>query len=300
MNIILYSTKPCAVKIEQTTFNLCPLNPVLITEPTPNCILEFFPPAPFCGAVCCISQPFLNKNVQIIDLYGDIIIIPTFVLSRNLPFEKHRQSTHNFFGVQTTFSLVTDGVAKLIIATPYQSEQIDLPFIATDFTIYPCNEKPLFVIEIFARKKVVIVFDLQNFCTLFKGVCDSFELDKNLSLTTSYCDICKHTVTNVWEITDSVKLLCKKVTAKQKQFLPEVLPFAFLEEVRVGGDYSQFLSNALKPNANLCPQFLGEFKHVLPPILPLQNDKLILTYQKTAKFFSCTISHGKIADFNVT
>ena len=54
----------------------------------------------------------------------------------------------------------------------------------------------------------------------------------------------------------------------------KILPYAFLEEYLVGGNYTQFLSDTMLQNANKLSYYLGDFVGVMPPPIFRNYDEI--------------------------
>jgi hypothetical protein len=106
-------------------------------------------------------------------------------------------------------------------------------------------------------------------CVFTRKVC-SFSTDGAFCTTESYLDIAKHQVTSYWTF-DGINLKEKdrKVTSQKpidpKKLPQSILPYAFLEELLVGGDVLPFVCGTVKENAQKLKEFLGEFIGVFPP-----------------------------------
>lgn len=79
---------------------------------------------------------------------------------------------------------------------------------------------------------------------------------------------------------------------------PELLPYAFLDELHVGGSYSDYLSNKLKENASLIPDFFGRFLFYVPYF---QNEKPYAALVRETAVDTVSFSllpDGTICDFS--
>ena len=94
-----------------------------------------------------------------------------------------------------------------------------------------------------------------------------------------------------------------KFSLKQKEsptqdVRAELLPYAFLESVLIGADFTSFLSEELLPKANTLKEFLGDFISV---VLTNSPNVCALVYPKgerifALRYFTIAIENGKITD----
>jgi len=77
----------------------------------------------------------------------------------------------------------------------------------------------------------------------------------------------------------------------------ELLPCAFLDELKADGDYADFLSASLKNSKELIPEFFGDFLFYIP-FFTNGNLRVALVYDTEVKQISFTLdAGGAISDF---
>ena len=133
------------------------------------------------------------------------------------------------------------------------------------------NGEQLLFIILQGQKPVATCFRLgEKIEQLFFRQVQSAEFNDKLLTTEQIFDMAKHTVKCVWEYKDgNISLAEKSVQSSpnfcKEQLNPKLIPYAFLEELSVGGNYAEYLGGTVKENANRLSEFLGEFIGVFPP-----------------------------------
>lgn len=120
--------------------------------------------------------------------------------------------------------------------------------------------------------------------------CSGFSFDNQITLYTEHLDIAKHKVTRSFKVQNNeVKLIDKKIVHSQNFSvgnLPlKVIPYAFLEELLVGGDVDCYLASNIKPNADKLRGFFGNFIGVMPPPFFLSPEQVGIIYKKSTNTF---------------
>lgn len=126
-------------------------------------------------------------------------------------------------------------------------------------------------------------------------------MENELHATLPLSDCLGRTVDCVWELTETG---CerKRITIRQAAAEPtaaqSLLPYVFLESVRIGADYAQFLSEELQPDAEKLRAFLGEFESVIltrdPSVYGLIRQKKPRLYETV--YYTVETVDGKITD----
>lgn len=92
----------------------------------------------------------------------------------------------------------------------------------------------------------------------------------------------------------------KQAQGQSDNIRDELLPYAFLESVLIGADYTPFLSEELQQKADALKQFLGNFTNV---VLTQNPNVCALVYPKgerlfVLRYFTVSVQNGKI--INIT
>jgi hypothetical protein len=300
MNVYLYSPIDIIVKCEDLIFPLEKFNPQILTGATENTFVEFCPSGNF---LPCFAFPFrrhLSQNVRIIDLYEGILLIPKLLQARNLPHKKLFASSVNYFSNGINFSVLVDGAPKLVADGAFCHEEIELPFVPKEWKLAPHSELPLVVVTLKDKKTAVIVLTLPELKPIFQTISDEVEIGEQIVTTTFHKDIAKHQVTDIWNVGEKVTHSGHKVRREKNTFHSDAIPYVFLEEVALGGDYQAFLSGELAVNSSLIPDFLGEFDYAIAPLLSSKPNSIILVCGENARFVKFSVECGKIVDIDIS
>ena len=115
------------------------------------------------------------------------------------------------------------------------------------------------------------------------------------------CDSKNRRARCVWKITDGECFQTEFTITEQGQgnaATDGLIAYAFFESVLIGADYTPFLSESLRKDAEKIPAFLGNFLSVLPRD---DENSCGLVYRKAErlfemKIFRVSVSDGKITD----
>ena len=132
----------------------------------------------------------------------------------------------------------------------------------------------------------------------------SYELvGETLKATLPLSDRLRRTAECEWELTgDEIRQirfsLRQEGEREQASLRDELIPYAFLESVLIGADFSEFLSDELQEKSSFLREFLGEFLNV---ILTADPNELGLIRKKSERLFEvcyvkCKVENGKITD----
>ena len=134
----------------------------------------------------------------------------------------------------------------------------------------------------------------------------SFTTDSAFTTTEKFCDIANHTVTSTWSFNNnffnSTEISCKNgVDFHIENLTEQTLPFAFFEEVLVGGNYEDFLCEDMRANAHKLKGYLGNFIGVIPPPKFRELNEVGLIYKKSdnkyfAEYFVTELQNRKVTN----
>lgn len=278
--------KPC--KLDAGTYiEICPTT---LTQPSVNFILD---------------ENFLScppKSVSVTDLKGGYLI-KALKTKSNAPFgvigqEKTESATATIYG--------DDGI-KISIDTGLDFFIDEFPYDVTDFKAenFTLSGKKLLSVMLYGEKNVLLVYLLEDKITkIFESEVYSYDLSLGFTTTERIKDILKHTITTTWGLTDNKLIVIKKDVATKEDFSQnnlseKIIPYAFLEEFLVGGDFSEYLSKSVNENADKLTDYLGAFIGVFPPPPFRDSNEIGLIYKLkdnlfTAEYFSFTLCDKKI------
>ena len=304
MNYYLLSSKNCAVKLNGEYKGIANGNLSFLTKKTDEFLLQLFPNSPFKSICARIKNgKCLCKNVKIIDLYGDFLILPNFEKQQNFKF-KILFDKQFFDGNLRVFTLL-DKSAKLIIENQFgvTFETIDLTSENASVTANPHNtflavtvkEENFFYFYIFdvSEKPLLIYHEKPNFVS----VTGENYLLKNASYLLNVAEIETNISLNPFK--KSVKSIYK---AKPFKLNKNLLPYAFLQEFQYGLTVRDYLSNDLIESEKYLKEFFGDFFAFAPISQNNENDFLntkVILIGKTAKILTISSQNEKICDLNL-
>ncbi|MBE7061412.1 MAG: hypothetical protein E7382_02610 [Clostridiales bacterium] len=176
-------------------------------------------------------------------------------------------------------------------ATMSRFELFNECFLAIEF----CGKEPWLVLYKVSGKIEKV---LMRSCKLI--------LESNVLKTQEdFIDMAKHTVISEWEYKNgelyekSRQISAKKLLDPDKIPL-KLVPYAFLEELSVGGCIESFLCENVKKNADKLKAYLGEFIGVIPPPIFRRPDEvgvvLIDGNGYKVDYFTFDFERGKICN----
>ncbi len=255
-----------------------------------------------------IDQDFLSSPpncVSVTDLKGSYLI-KAHRIPCNLPFKLISQSKEN----NALVTLFTENTFKISIETGdnFFADSFDFSVENAKVEFVNAYNQPLVAITLFLDLPLLVVYSLQpNIQKVFSREISSVCFENGIKTTHEFLDMAKHTLTIEWDLIDGAfKEKSRLVTAKKNIKLSELpldlLPFAFLEELLVGGDYKKFLCDNALENADKLPTFLGNFIGVFPPPEFRKENEVGLVYScekntYTTEYFSFEMKDDLI--FNV-
>lgn len=254
-----------------------------------------------------LTQEFLSlptHNASVTDLKGGYLIKfnPTY---KTNGFSVIAQEKFN----DAIVTVFTENGYNLSIETKTDFYTENLPFEINSASVerVAFQGANILAITLLGIDKTLAVFSLDNKITkLYCDNVESYSFDSCFNTTVKYKDIAKHQITCRWNLTNDKLILTEQSATFSQDFsvdnLPEqVLPFAFLEDLLVGGDFYQYLSDSLKANADKLKGFFGEFIGVIPPPEFHAQDRVGLVYKQCqnkyfVEYFTFKIQDRKIAN----
>ncbi len=218
-----------------------------------------------------LDDNFLNSppdGIIITDLKG-AFVINVVNLASFAPFSIIAQQKYPF-AVVTVFR---ENGLKLSIETPtdFYAERLfiaDCDAVITPFTL---GAKQFVAVRFLGEKSLLFCFLLEDkiIKVFSQSVCDVC-FENGLKTTHKFLDIAKHTLITEWDYSGD-KLISKNAILRRDEnysvdaLCTNLLPYAFLEELLVGGPVQDFLNEELKNNASYLKGFFGDYIGVFPP-----------------------------------
>ena len=206
-------------------------------------------------------------GIIITDLKGAFVI--NFMhLSTFAPFSIITQQKLPY-AVVTVFK---ENGLKLSIETPHDFYAQTFYMPDSDVVISPfsLSGKQFIAVHFLGKNNLLVCFLLENkIIKVFSKTTDEVCFENGLKTTHKFMDIAKHKITTEWEFDTSLKpkntVIERDENYKIEKLERHVIPFAFLEELMLGTNVDEFLSDELKQNASHLKGFFGEFIGVFPP-----------------------------------
>lgn len=254
---------------------------------------------PLCGEsenfAFYLTDEFLNSpppNASVTDLKGGYFL-RFFKSEKNGEFriisqEKFRDATATAFydnGYKISLDTRTGFYAETLSFSPLSAafscgENVNSNLI---FACFNCG-----------NRKILNVYGIKESALLFSKEIAEWEISATGFTTTEKIkDVAKHVIicNHAYNASDgTVKETSRKVTANEK-FNPEnlpvfLLPYAFCEEFLCGGDFTRYLSDGIKENADKLKGYLGEFIGVTTPPLFRDYKEIGLIRKTTERKYS--------------
>ena len=245
------------------------------------------------------NKPIPSNTVRIIDLYGGLLIIPTFLRK---PFGEFKMIGRKSFSFSNgvTATCYNQGGVKLCITSGNDVFIESLPFTPEDVRFESCayHGKEYMLVICVGSKALLLAYEVSSGVKpALKSLCDGYGFDKNSLFTLeNKNDVLKHSVSTTWDFKEEVKLKKYSVSCKREVYsLPQkLIPYAFFEEVLLNGEIANFLTPRLKPRASELKEFLGDFEQVLPPPHFKNDDLVTLLYKDKVEYAKVTLQNGLI------
>lgn len=275
------AAKPVRIDSNETFVEFCPLNGA--------------PPSGF-----ILDLPFFSKPpsfISVADLKGGYMVRATKTIKTSDFYVLSQEK--NSDAVITVFC---EGSLKISIETSGGFFGDELPFFTETVNI---TRGGSLAAVFFPEVSALYLFDLSGAPKKVGSiVCSSYSMQNGLSTTLIKKDIAKHKIISLWETKDGNLFESSRQIEYASDFsrenLPEaVIPYAFAEEICVGGDYSGYLSVDLAERKKEIKEYLGNFIAVMPPP-PFREEKEVgLIYKRDKNVYSVDymtveLKYGKI------
>ena len=262
------SSTPSALKINGIYLGVIENTVKHINIECENPFIEVLPLSSECVPTSFIlTNEFLScppKNVSVTDMKGGYVVC--FTHSQNSAELKVIEQKKFPQCVVTVFS---DGNYKISVetASDFYSENLLTCVESAEIEIF----NNFIAVGLRGKTTSLYVFNLNGKIQReLARPCSNFTFSDGLITQETFTDIAKHNLKIIWDCSGNSLRISRKELTRCENFsvsrLPtKILPFAFLEELLVGGDVSPYIADNIKQNADKLAGYLGNFVGVMPP-----------------------------------
>lgn len=244
------------------------------------------------------------ENVLVTDLLGGFFISfsPTFISTEFKVVSQEKLSN-------CLVTLFNENGLKLSIDSKgdFYAESIFYAFERVEIKEHTFSNSNLLVIQLIGERTLLLVYSVgATVNKVFQREVDLVKLDEKLFTTEKYFDIAKHLVEKEWafngtEFTSINSKISCEPTFDKNLLHDRIIPFAFLEEFLLSGNYSEYLDQEILSNCQLLSEYFGEFTGVMPPPVFRSINEVGLVYQiserkYSVKYFSFECKNKKITN----
>lgn len=211
------------------------------------------------------------------------------------------------FSCKIRTTVYGDNGLKVTLESDGVTDIFNLDFYSLNAKIYTAYYSYGTIIAVHftdVKKIAVYLFRSNGFKQVLLCDCDTLSLDKYLTVEQIKKDMLQHLITTEYEAGESLTVVNKKVTRKFNDtysLSKDLLPFAFLEEVLVGGNLADFLCDNLLEKTNAIKEYFGDFIKVVvlsdnTPGIVYKSDGI---HDYLVKKVSFTFNGNKIENFTI-
>ncbi len=182
-------------------------------------------------------------------------------------------------------------------------------FFEKDVEITHFETLPLVAVYFSTNKTLNVYLTTDGVKKVFSGQVSAYNINGDTLYTEeTFVDMKKHVVKRHLKFTDGhFQILERTVDYKGFAFdkvSKELLPYAFIEELLVGGDISEYLGQNMLENKSVLKEYLGDFLGVVPPPVFKEQDLVGLVYKDKknrykVKYLSCEIKDNLIENIKL-
>lgn len=302
MRYYLFSSKPCSVKLDGKFVGIANGNLSYFEREGQTELLLSPVNGEYDYTISALPlHPKKTNNMQFIDLYGDILIIPSFLKKQKnrheILFDKSFENDH------LKVSAFCLGEEKVLVANDNGQiyTQLDALYSHSRFFTLRSENKLLLKIQ-HSDAITVLIYDV--------GGCPKllfFQSGELLKQTEREIIICKRTnlicIDKIFYTISLCNLAVKREYQKITQpnlLHPNLIPYAFLQAVQYSFELDCFLSEDVAQNKKFISDFLGRFDAIIP--LQSSPDKLkhyAILVGERAKVVECTLIDRLISNLSI-
>jgi len=241
------------------------------------------------------NKPQKHPNVQIIDLYGNFLLIPTF-------FKKPKQSylvlfDQSFEHSNLRVSALIDGHEKLLLCNDFGITHVALKTLDKNSKVKAFLKGDNLFVIITCQLKVEVL--MLNICEKPKLI--FHQTGNSVEVNEYFITLIKES--NLIEISQIHYKLCLQDGSLQtnyiksnKRFLAlDLVPYAFLQAVQYKFEFAHFLHPNLYENRQFIADFLGNYNAIIPlPQNKISSKHYALLINQNAVVLEITLEDGLI------
>lgn len=271
-------------------------------------LFEFLPLSPEYSPVYLDQSQLAktSKSARIIDLYGGLLIIPRLRRQQTSDYETIFYKEADFGDFKAEIEIYEENGTKVKIDGLGGEKTEGIPFRPKSVEIERAriSGKNYLLLFLSDKRTLALGFELgKGVRTVFRQTCDGYRAaDDYVVVTEVRNDLLKRTVSVKWAFNEKPTPVSVEIKRGREIYaLPnKLLPYAFLEEIRLGRAPSDFLSPRLKPRASDLKKFLGDFDAFLPPPHFRGDDEITLLYGDKVEYARFSVRGGQIENVELT
>ena len=280
--------KTSALKIDGEFLGIISPTPACFPKTKMDSFIEFCPLDGQNSPVCFVlNEQFLQTPPENLTVVTSLNAVIVYFRLPNLINHLGVINQRNFNRASVT--VYTDNGYKLSLQTPndFYCEQLDFKVDSCEFT--PIFNDNLLLITYNQSPVFYGVYKLEGSITKLLGGNAERITTNPFRVQQNFFDIANHQVTTEYEyfggeLKTKNKTVCVKDEFNVDQLPQEILPFAFAEELLVGGNVDKFLADNVIKNKDKLNGYLGNFIGTCP--LPPFADGVGLIYKKNKNLYS--------------
>ena len=221
---------------------------------------------------------YYKTNVLSFNLQEGNLLIPIFTKKPKCDYKILSQQRFDFINL----TVVLDGNVKFYIDGDICASD-EIPFIPTFCNVIKNNE---YITATFTNTETaVFIYDL-NGSLIFKEVVSDFEILQNGNILFSKTSkgLVRVTVQNEIDLSNCPQIVNSQILSPLNSLNPYLLPYAFLELVKLKYDISSLLSPSILNRKNDLLSFIGNITTVIPSLTFKENEVLVVDGNSLKKF----------------
>lgn len=295
----------CAVKLDGKYVGRAGEN-YFIFETDKETLIELLPLDNVCLPLNYLltPKPKTTQNMRIIDLCAAYLLIPSFARRSVTDFKLLGHGRYEFNCGQVAVNCYSENGVRLVVETAGDMFVTTLPFMPDEarFERAESNGAEYLICTFIKERTLILAFSINDKITLcLKRICDDFSIAPPfISLTENKNDLLRHVIISRWKLEKTIIGTDTEVRRRKEPYAldEKLIPYAFFEELKAGGDVSDMLTPKLKPRADEFAGFLGDYSMILPPPHFLKDGYILLIYADKAEYARVKLCGGLIE--NVT